>query len=896
MKIYTKTEAKEKVAQLIKKFESLSPSVFKKYNEANTRKDFILPLFKYLGWDVYNDSSQNEVVEEEANVAGWVDYSFRINNITQFLLEAKAIPEDLNKLQWAQQAIEYGWNKGIPWVVLTDFEGLKIFNSEWKKDQPRPNIDLSYKDYLEKFDKLWLLSKESFEENKLDTLLSEFGITSKRENVNDILAKELIEWRQILTKNLKQWNDNINDHDLDEAVQRILDRLIFIRFVEDRGIEDKTLWETFQRWKAGHKQKDDNFIKVLKPIFNKFDKKYNSNLFAPHLCEDLEIDSGPFYKIIPQLYGEKQKGLKYRFNAIDADVLGNVYEQYLGAVQQREGEKSKRKKQGIYYTPTYIVEYIVQNTLGKLLKEKQSLSEKGNLKILDPACGSGSFLIKAFEVLDNHLKQVKNQKTEDYKSALRKYAILTNNIYGVDLDEQAVEIARLNLLLKALVPNNKLPLLTDHMKIGNSLISDPKITDKAFNWQKEFPDIFKGKNPGFDVIIGNPPYIFARGASFSNKEKKYYLKNYKLTHYQLNTFLLFIERSFNLLNSRGYFGFIIPNTWLTIDTFSGLRKFLLNNINELQIINIHDKVFEGASVDTCLLLFRKGKPKKITLGELSEGKLTTYGKFSPAFFKKNNYIINISLAKNKEKVSILEKIKKRSTPLKANATISTGLKAYQTGKGNPQQTDKIRESRAFHSRKKKNKTYMKYLTGRNVMRYKLTWSGEYLSYGEWLAEPRKSVPFKNQRILVRQIPSPPPYSINSVFLKKDYLNDINSMVVFDFKTDPLFLLAVLNSRITTFWFTNTFDKFQRKTFPQFKVKELALFPIPKANNEQRKSLAKKANLMTRLYKDLEKMSENSDKWHKLKGEIEKLDKKIDQEVYKLYGLTKKEIEMIEKNI
>ena len=432
----------------------------------------------------------------------------------EFLLEAKAIPADLNKDQWAKQAIEYGWNKGISWVVLTDFEGLKVFSSDWKTPNPRANLTFTYKDYLKRFNDLWLLSRESVEKGELNAQAQKWGITAKRVSVNEVLAQDLVEWREILTNNFRQWNTKISLHDLEESVQRILDRLIFIRVVEDRSIEEKTLWQAYQKWEANGND-PANFIKSLAPIFRIYDEKYNSNLFKKHLCEDLNTDGDPFGKIIPKLYGEKESGIKYRFDAINSDVLGGVYEQYLGKVQQREGVVSKRKKQGIYYTPSYIVEYIVQNTLGKLLKETPGLADREKIKILDPACGSGSFLIKAFELMDENLRKDRPEQ------ALRKCRILTENIYGVDLDEQAIEIARLNLLMKALVPNQKLPMLTEHMKVGNSLIDDPKIDKKAFNWQEEFEDVFKQKNSGFDVIIENPPW----GADI-DKFTKYFERKY----------------------------------------------------------------------------------------------------------------------------------------------------------------------------------------------------------------------------------------------------------------------------------------------------------------------------------------------------------------------------------
>jgi type I restriction-modification system DNA methylase subunit len=569
-------------------------------------------------------------------------------------------------------------------------------------------------------------------------------------------------------------------------------------------------------------------------------------------------------------------------------VSKSLIDSDLGYVQGRKSEekqKSKRKSQGIYYTPKYIVEYLIKETLGEVLK-KTKPKELAKIKIIDPACGSGSFLTAAYDkILETLAKQ--NPQT----SLFAKFDILKENIFGVDLDAQAVEIAQLNLLLKVLSQKTKLPTLQHNLRVGNSLIEKGDKNLKPFDFNNEFKEVIE--QGGFDVIIGNPPYVFARGGHFDERTKQYYYENFPLASYQLNTYLLFIDRAFRLLKKGGYFGFIIPNTWLTIDTFSPLRKFLLEETSDLQIINIFDKVFGEANVDTCLLIFKKGKSSNVKLGEFRDGQLAIVGDFPVSQFKKNNYIINIALAKSKDKSAILDKVREKAKPLSDFAIASTGLKAYQIGKGKPTQKAEIKNSRAFHSDDRKNDTYKKYLEGRDVCRYYLGWSGEYLSYGDWLAEPRKSVPFNGARILIRQIPSPPPHSINAVFTDKEFLNDINSMVVFDFKCEALYLLAVLNSKITTFWFVNTFDKFQRKTFPQFKVKELATFPIPNASPADQEKIAKKTQTMLDLNKELQATSANTDKHNSLKREIEKLDREIDEVIYKLYGLTAEEIKVTE---
>ncbi len=904
MEIFTKKQAKEKIAKLVKRFENLSSSAFKRYNEANTRKDFILPLFHALGWDVHNERIDNEVVEEETTISGRIDYSFRINNITHFLLEAKAIPKDLDKEKWARQAVEYGWNKGVAWVVLTDFEGLKVFNSEWKRDQPRANIDLSYKEYFDKFEKLWLLSKQSFKTNKLDKLLGEFGITAKRINVNERLAEDLVNWRNTLNKNLKQWNIKYKTSVIEEAVQRILDRLVFIRVLEDRNIEDKLLWQAFQKWRVNN-YRPYNFIKALIPIFKKFDKKYNSNLFQKHLCEDLDTEGDPFQRIVPQLYASREEGVKYRFDAIDADVLGSVYEQYLGTVQQREGDKSKRKKQGIYYTPTYIVDYIVQNTLGRLLKDTSLLGEKENIKVLDPACGSGSFLIRAFEVLDGHLCQTRNHDPKDHmQTALRRHTILRDNIYGIDLDEQAIEIARLNLLLKALVPNHKLPMLTNHMKVGNSLISDKKITDKAFDWQREFSEVFKGKNPGFDIIIGNPPYI--RSRNIKTKERKYYPSVFKSAFRTFDVYLFFLEKSLGLLKNKGIMGFIIPYSFLNQPYASRLRKILIENCNILEIVDLSlSKVFQEAQVRNCIIICQKdSKSSKLAIIRPKGNKLKTVTKINQRSFLKNlDYMFKIELEGNVK--NLIFKIEEKAIPLSKIVYISKGIEVYERGSG--------RTKNDFIFSGRESRKYKPYFEAKEISRYRLDWKGRYIFY-----QPKKHCSgkfpglFENNKILMKRIVGD--RRLSCYLDREDYYVE-NTLICclpkknlkerFNFEESDYrlsekyklpFLLAILNSKMMTFYFKNKFgDKLQiyNRAVGLLPIKIIEFSNIKE--KEKYRLLMSSAQRMLNLNKRLQKISEDTDRWYNLKNKIEKLDKKIDQMVYKLYSLKPGEIGIVEKN-
>src|SRR4030042_3108092 len=250
----SKIQAKKELEQLIKKFEALSDHERKDYNEANTRKNFILPLFKILGWDVYG----SEVAEEEKASGGRVDYSFSINGLKKFYVEAKSIKVDLERKEWAEQAIDYAWHKSVPWAVLSDFEGLKIFSAEWEETDPEMCLfkDLHYQNYLEKFDDLWLLSRESIEKGELDKVALETGRRPKRTTIDKQLTADLLSWHDFLLKEFQYEpkNKKMGRDKLEECLQKLLNRLIFIRTTEDRGIENKILQTLVREYEQLHKK------------------------------------------------------------------------------------------------------------------------------------------------------------------------------------------------------------------------------------------------------------------------------------------------------------------------------------------------------------------------------------------------------------------------------------------------------------------------------------------------------------------------------------------------------------------------------------------------------------------------------------------------------------------
>ncbi len=383
----SKEQAKEEVKKLVDKYDRILESgSIKRYSEDDTKKDFITPLFKALGWDVENEYSDDEVKNEEKISKGRVDYSFRINGIPKFFLEAKALKEDLDNIKFVEQAVNYSWHKGCTWAILTDFETIKIFNAEWKSANPLQaqfGQTLPCHLFLEKFDTLWLLSRENFEKKLLDTEAEKWGKKVKKTSVDKQLLDDLTKFRDLLNKNILKNNSskNLSADDLDEAVQRIIDRLIFIRTLEDKELEAPMLQSVIRE------DLNKRIYKKLNLIFRKIDDIYNSKLFTKHLCEDLEIDDDILSKIINGLFNTSDNSVHYDFSAIDADVLGNIYEQYLGHILKKTDKRTKlaegkahRKEQGIYYTPTYVVDYIVKNTVGDLAKDKKFVLKKKSKK------------------------------------------------------------------------------------------------------------------------------------------------------------------------------------------------------------------------------------------------------------------------------------------------------------------------------------------------------------------------------------------------------------------------------------------------------------------------------------------------------------------------------------
>lgn len=939
----TKEEAKQQIQKLVEKYQRLvAGGKVKSYNEAQTRNEFIEPLFEFLGWDMRNLNTEGEVTTEENVSGGRVDLAFRLGNIPAFFLEAKAMKVDLDEWKWAEQAINYSWNKSATWAVLTDFESIKIFNAEIPPKNVSRNlfIEIHVHEFVDRFEQLWLLSKESFEQRLLDKEAEKWGKITKRKQVGEKLFEDLMEWRNALTREFKKQN-NLTDDEIDEGVQRIIDRLIFIRTAEDRKIEQVILQALLREWET--KGKKHNIYKRLIAGFRWFNEHYNSKLFAVHYCEEWKADDKVFAGILKGLY-ETKDGYRYDFSAISADVLGGIYEQYLSFVQVRKGEektKSKRKSQGIYYTPKYIVEFIVKETLGEVLK-KTKPKDISKIKVLDPACGSGSFLTVAYDKITGSINN---------PSLFTKFDILKDNIYGVDLDAQAVEIAQLNLLLKVLSQRTKLPTLQHNLRVGNSLISKGEPEHKPFNFETEFKEV--SEQGGFDVIIGNPPYIkeYTNRAAFDGLHDSPYYQG------KMDIWTLFACQAIDLLKDGGYFSFIAPNNWLTNAGSSIFRDKILAEGQIVKFVDFSDfKVFKDAGIQTMIFVFKKGKPKRsyqMTYAKIADKNvgeeavqmlLSTNLKAGDGGIAKFEATINPKQLDGKNIVfsnqtndDVLNKIESKknfeltakevangihphydfvnkSIAVKHNNKFNIGEGIFGLSENEKENLDLTKDEQelvkpyftteqlGLYYGNSKNKLWLIYTDSKfknpkeivpypnikvHLDKFKGVITSDNKPYG--LHRARDERFFVGEKIVaLRKCPGRP------IFTYTDF-DCYVSATFYVIKTDRLnqkYLTGLLNSTLIKYWLKHK-GKMQGSNFQIDKAPLLNL-PLVKPDEKTQDEIALLVDKAIKLYRDFRNTSTNTDKWHSLKKEIEKLEREIDQEIYKLYGLTNEEIKTIKQ--
>jgi hypothetical protein len=762
------------------------------YKEASLRREFVDPFFELLGWDLQNrnraaDAYKDVVHEDSLKMGGLTkapDYSFRVGGTRKFFVETKkplvSVKDDPDP---AYQLRRYAWTAHLPLSILTDFEEFAVYDCRVRPDRGDKAsaarlLYLTFDEYPARWDEIaGVFSKDAVLQGAFDRFAGEGGGRKGTAEVDDAFLAEIEDWRLHLAKNLALRNPRLSVDDLNFAVQKIIDRIVFLRICEDRGIENDGQLLALVSGPRAYPR--------LVEIFEKADRRYNSGLFhfspekgqgeePDRLTPGLKLDDDVLKDILRRLY---YPDCPYEFSVFPVEVLGQVYEQFLGRVIRLTGghhakveEKPEvRKAGGVFYTPSWVVDYIVKTTVGKLLAD-MTPREAARLRIVDPACGSGSFLLGAYGcLLAWHLERYlaegaeKHAKGKDpalYRTGAgewrlntaEKKRILLNGIFGVDLDPQAVEVTKLSLLLKVLegetgvtlslfAPRERaLPDLGNNIKCGNSLIAsdvrdgvlfadaspEEEKRINAFDWQREFPQVFKAG--GFDAVIGNPPYV--RQESLG-EQKDYFAGHYRVYHGVADLYAYFIEKGVNLLRPGGYFSYIVANKWMRANYGEPLRRWLKDQGLE-EIIDFGDlPVFRDATTYPCIIRVRKGKPGK----SFDAVKLTTLDFPDLAGFVRS-LLQPVKLASLEDggwslagqAVSdLLKKIRSKGVPLGeyVGGRIFYGIK---TGLNEAFVIDDAVRRRLVREDKKSAEIIKPFLAGRDIKRYQTPTSDKFLIF------------------------------------------------------------------------------------------------------------------------------------------------------------------------
>lgn len=943
--------AYQTIMELVRRFEKgikhyTSPS----YQESEARQDFIDDFFTALGWDVRHREQQNPYEQEvkieksqrqqEAKAQKRADYAFYMApnfKDERFFVEAKKPAVGLRNPDHYFQTIRYGWSANVPVSILTDFEELHILDCRIKPDIRYvfngQHKEYRYTDYLdkEKFAFIyWIFSREAVENGSIEKYAATLP-KPKSKTIQRALFKggykpideDFLEYidgiRETLAKAFKKNDEALNGEELTEAVQRTIDRLVFIRFLEDKLIEPENHVSEWAGWK--------DFVADCR----KLDAKYNGVVFKKHFIDNLDF-AGPEERLFKDICSDiSNLNSPYQFNYLPIHILGSIYERFLGkvvvATAKRvtiEEKPEVRKAGGVYYTPKYIVDYIVSNTIGKLIEGKTP-KEIAPMSFADIACGSGSFLIGVYDLLLEYHKRYYNDRHKDANSlgnrsedlgnteykdgqwilTLKlKQDILLNNIYGIDIDAQAVEVTQLSLFLKMLEDETQnttrmrqsamftkvLPDLTKNIVCGNSLIGRDIIGPLNFSDEEErklnpmdfettFPAVMR--KGGFDAIVGNPPYVNL--VSIPELQRKYFQKKFSTCRNKSDLYSFFIEQATMLLNKKNAkFGYIVPHTWLATDSFQLLRILLLKNGWIEKLAEMGFKVFKDAIVSTVVLIC---SPKNDKVEVLNKN-------FETKFFRPVKNLLesdySIDLEWDEEKETLYNRLKINTVPLAEILQFSRGIKTS--------------DDKRFISTISKNDQFKKIYRGKNIKAYELNWAGEYIWYRpDLMREKVGSLPhskefFEVPEKLVTQRVNSSRQLLVAYDSQQQYFLDTTNVSRFetwDKKHSFKFICAVLNSKLINYWYCN---KYKMPTIGGY---ELHSIPFKKINFLDKAMFA----LHNTVIGLVDQILQIKDKLRSVKTDKDRtflenkyfaMERQIDNAIYQLYELSPLEIAIIEK--
>jgi type I restriction-modification system DNA methylase subunit/predicted type IV restriction endonuclease len=875
------------------------------YKEFRLRREFVDSFLEALGWDVTNKSGYAEaykdVVHEDSIRIGGAskapDYAIRIGGTRKFFVETKAPSISLrDNSDAAYQLRRYGWSAKLSLSILTNFAEFAVYDCRIK-----PNVSdkasaarvlyTTFENYTGDWEKIaTIFSKTAIAKGSFDRYSEDMTRKRGTAEVDAAFLTEIEGWREALAKNIASRNAGISVRELNTAVQRTIDRIIFLRIAEDRGIEQ------YGRLRDLALRKD--VYVALANIFRQADRRYNSGLFhfdpsdgssetLDTFTLQLSIDDRVLKEILRSLYYPDSP---YEFQVFPADILGQVYEQFLGRVIRLVGksaiveEKPEVKKAGgVFYTPTFVVRYIVKQVLTPLL-EGQTPAQIGGLdkrkkdaapmRILDPACGSGSFLIEVYQtvldwyrdryVAEEPEKHAKGRRPKLYRDERREWRltiaerrrILLDHIYGVDIDQQAVEVTKLSLLLKVLEGENAdliaaqmslfqmraLPDLGSNIKCGNSLVGHDFYEDRqstifsenarakinAFGWEEEFA--FK-----FDALVGNPPY----GGDYTQEEKLYFQSRFTYRKGKPETYLFFVEQGMQLLRPEGLLGCIVPNAWLT--NFYGLqvRDLLLNGYAITCVTDLEPvKVFK-ATVDTCVVIVKNAAStiqSRVTVARSGVDRT-----IRPEFRVRQSQwkadpekIFNVYASESD--LRTMTKMASSGQTLRDIVEYSQGVIPYKT---------KEEGARNLHiGNKQKDHGWKPLLeSAEQVEEFRVAQPDAFIHYGRWLWCAREPRFFERPKILFHRLRKKLPRQLVGAMECSGAVNRhaLSNLILLPTRDeDELWaVLALFNSDMVNWWFVKRYGPLME--VGGFKVEKI---PLPKAWDAIWPALAEKAKSVT----------------------------------------------------
>ncbi len=958
--------------------------------EEQYQEGFLRDLFVKVFGYVLNPATDFNLTTELKNVKGAkkTDGAILQNGNALAVIELKGMnTTDLGKVEG--QAFGYKNNQPeCVYVITSNFQKLRFYIDNAVEFEEFNLFQLT----RPQFETLYLCVAAEYLLLNTAKQIKDESLTQE-ENVTKQLYKDYSLFRNEIFQSIQQNNPDYDKLTLFKKTQKLLDRFLFIFFAEDRGLlPPNAIREIIDQW-VELRDKYDAYT----PLYARFQKyfeymntghqgkkhdifAYNGGLFAPdEILDHIKIDDTLLYKHTQKLSG-------YDFETeVSVNILGHIFEHSLNEIEEIQNElagipsdksKSKRKKDGVFYTPKYITKYIVDNTVGKLCEEKKTeidLQEteyekerkgrkKATLKALvkkledyrkwlleiticDPACGSGAFLNQSLEFLISEHRYIDELQAKLFGDAMVlsdiENSILENNLFGVDINNESVEIAKLSLWLRTAQKGRKLTSLNNNIKCGNSLIDDVAVAgDKAFGWEKEFPQVFK--KGGFDVVIGNPPY----GAVLTASEVNFIEKNYSTFEYQVNTYVVFYEKGILLNKEGGLLGYITPATFTYQHYFQKIRS-LFSNYRIIAISKYYYEVFEDAEIgDSVSWIIEKSENDnsdiliQICLNKEDSNLFPVAESVNKIVQEDNTY----NLSKSGVDFS---KLYENSELLSDIANVIVGIKPYQKGKGKPKQNAEIVKQKIFTNITRIDDSYIQCIIGKDFQKYRFLQEPKmFLSYGLWLAEPRRSAPFfDDEKIILRQTADSIIGHIDNE--KRINLNNVYNIGRTNQDYNLKYMLGILNSKLFNLLYQNISQE-KGRTFAEVKKVYLSKLPIKKIIPANQKPLVEKVLVMisenkilskittnfvhfvTRKY-SIEKLSTKLQNWHTLtftefikelkkkkvklglaeeaewaeyfdaekakaqaiQLEIDKTDREIDGMVYELYGLTEEEIAIVE---